>query len=289
MSEGMIAALLVGGFAASCLGGMLGMAGGVFIIPFLTVAIGLDIQTAIGVSLVSVIACSCSSAAPFLRERFTNIRLANLLEVATTSGALTGVLLLGVFPDPALYVLLALVMAISAQQMLVKRTSHENADPVAASTTAGLTNSLNLHSAYPVPPRGHLQPYQVQRLPMGVGLMYGAGLLSALLGIGSGVLKIPAMDSALRLPIKVSTATSNFMIGVTATAGAGAYLLQGRIDSSIAGPVVLGSVAGSVAGAHILMKISSSRVRLLFAIVLVVLALQMVLSGLGIHITGEAA
>jgi uncharacterized membrane protein YfcA len=128
--------------------------------------------------------------------------------------------------------------------------------------------------------------YQVQRLPLGMLLMHGAGLISALLGIGSGVLKIPAMDTALRLPLKVSTATSNFMIGVTAAASAGAYFLRGDIVPAVAGPVALGSVVGSVLGARVLLAVSSERVRLLFVMVLLALAIQMVLSGLGIDLVG---
>ena len=126
--------------------------------------------------------------------------------------------------------------------------------------------------------------YRVQRLPLGMLLMYGAGLISALLGIGSGVLKIPAMDTALRLPIKVSSATSNFMIGVTASASAGAYFLRGDIVPAVAGPVALGSVVGSLIGARILMAVSNERIRLLFVVVLVLLALQMALSGFGVQL-----
>jgi uncharacterized membrane protein YfcA len=129
----------------------------------------------------------------------------------------------------------------------------------------------------------------VQRLPAGMLLMYGAGLISALLGIGSGVLKIPAMDTALRLPIKVSTATSNFMIGVTAAASAGAYFLRGDIAPAVAGPVALGSVVGSILGARILMAVSNDKVRLLFVMILLVLAAQMFLSALGINLSGLRA
>jgi hypothetical protein len=126
--------------------------------------------------------------------------------------------------------------------------------------------------------------YRVRRMPLGMLLMYGAGLISALLGIGSGVLKIPAMDTALRLPIKVSSATSNFMIGVTAAASAGAYFVRGDIVPAIAGPVALGSVVGAVLGARILMVVSNERIRLLFVLVLVALAIQMLLSAFGIHL-----
>jgi uncharacterized protein len=143
---------------------------------------------------------------------------------------------------------------------------------------------LRLHSSYPDGALGRDVPYRVHRVPLGLGLMYGAGLISALLGIGSGVLKIPAMDTALRLPIKVSSATSNFMIGVTAAASAGAYFMRGNIVTSVAGPVALGSVVGAIAGARILMIVSNDKLRVLFVVVLVALGIQMLLSAFGIHL-----
>jgi uncharacterized membrane protein YfcA len=270
---------------ASALGGMLGMAGGIFIVPILTTFVHIDIRTAIGASIVSVIACSCGSAAPFLEGGLVNIRLAVVLETATTLGALTGVLLAGVIPAAYLFILFALILALSARQMLARRGGTAVAAAPSADTW-GWAGALRLDASYP--DRGRRVEYRVGRLPLGMLLMYGAGLISALLGIGSGVLKIPAMDTALRLPIKVSSATSNFMIGVTAAASAGAYFLRGDVVPSVAGPVALGSVAGSLIGARILMAVSNERVRLLFVVVLVALALQMALSGFGIKLGGPA-
>jgi uncharacterized protein len=267
---------------ASALGGMLGMAGGIFIVPVLTMFVHIDIRTAIGASLVSVIACSCGSASPFLKGGLVNIRLAVVLETATTLGALTGVLLAGVIPTAYLFILFALILALSAQQMLARRG--ETAAAATAADTWGWAGALRLDASYP--DRGRRVEYRVRRLPLGMLLMCGAGLVSALLGIGSGVLKIPAMDSALRLPIKVSSATSNFMIGVTAAASAGAYFLRGDIVPAVAGPVALGSVVGSLLGARILMAVSNERIRLLFVVMLVALAVQMALSGLGLKLGG---
>jgi uncharacterized protein len=268
---------------ASALGGMLGMASGIFIVPVLTMFGHLDIHVAIGASIVSVIACSCGGAAPFLRERLTDVRLAVVLETATTLGALCGVLLVGIIPVPALFLLFALVLLVSARQMLVRRSdpvvgasaTSSVAAATSAAAAAGWSASLALDSSYPDRALGREVPYRVQRVPMGMLLMYGAGLISALLGIGSGVLKIPAMDTALRLPIKVSSATSNFMIGVTAAASAGAWFLRGDIVSAIAGPVALGSVAGAVLGARVLMRLSNDKLRLMFVAILLVLAAQM--------------
>jgi uncharacterized membrane protein YfcA len=148
---------------------------------------------------------------------------------------------------------------------------------------------LRLDSSYPDRALGRDVAYRVQRVPLGLSLMYGAGLISALLGIGSGVLKIPAMDTALRLPIKVSSATSNFMIGVTAAASAGAYFLRGEIVTAIAGPVALGSVAGALLGARVLMRVSNDRLRVLFVAVLAALAVQMLLEAFGVHLFGASA
>jgi len=268
---------------ASALGGMLGMAGGIFVVPLLTIFGHVEIHTAIGASIVSVIACSCGGAAQFLNSRLTNVRLAIVLEIATTLGALTGVLLAGVVPVWCLFLLFAAALFLSAQQMLAKRGEPA---PLADSTSVDpWAATLRLDSSYPDGALGMDVPYQVQRMPLGMMLMYGAGLISALLGIGSGVLKIPAMDAALRLPIKVSSATSNFMIGVTAAASAGAYFMRGSIVTAVAGPVAIGSVIGAVIGARILMIVSNDRLRLLFVVVLVALGLQMLLAAFGIHLT----
>lgn len=271
---------------ASLLGSMLGMAGGIFIVPILTIFGHINIHTAIGASIVSVIACSCGSAAPFLKERLTNIRLAILLETATTFGALTGVLLTGIIPASYLFFLFAAVLTVSAQQMFAKRGAPINGTVLNVPHSRDWGTVLRLHAAYPDRVLGKDIEYQVRGIPVGMALMYGAGLISALLGIGSGVLKIPAMDTALRLPIKVSSATSNFMIGVTAAASAGAYFMRGDIIPIIAGPVALGAVMGSFLGVRILIAISSEKVRLLFVLVLLLLAVQMSFSAFGINLLG---
>ena len=268
--------------AASALGGMLGMAGGIFIVPLLTVFGHIEIHTAVGASIVSVIACSCGGAAPFLKNRLTNIRLAIVLEIATTTGALTGVLLAGIVPVSYLYLLFAVILLLSAHQMLARRRN-----PVVASAPAPASNwsdALELDSHYHDWELGREVTYRVHRVALGMVLMYGAGLISALLGIGSGVLKIPAMDMAMRLPIKVSSATSNFMIGVTAAASAAVYFMRGSIVTEVAGPVAFGSVLGAVIGGRILMGVSSDKLRLLFVVILVVLGIQMLLTVFGVHL-----
>ena len=261
----------------SAFGGMLGMASGIFIVPILTIFGHIDIRSAIGASIVSVIACSCSSAAPFLKARLTNVRLAIVLETATTAGALSGVLLAGAIPRSYLFLIFGVILLLSAHQMLAKRL-----DPVLASTSLRPAAGMwRLDSSYPDCALGGGIAYRVERLPIGMLFMYFAGLISALLGIGSGVLKVPAMDTALRLPIKVSSATSNFMICVTAAASAGAYLVRGYIVAPIAGPVALGSVVGAILGARFLLSFSNDRIRLLFVAALGALAVQMFLAAFG--------
>lgn len=278
-----VSGLFVAAFGASALGGVLGMASGIFIVPIFTLLFGIDIHVAIGASIVSVIACSCGSAAPFLKERLTNIRLAIVLETATTLGALSGVLLIGVVSTSFLYGLFAVILAISAKQMLARRREAVDAREPGARKWASI---LRLHASFPDRASGRDVNYQVGHVPLGLCLMYGAGLISALLGIGSGVLKIPTMDSALRLPIKVSSATSNFMIGVTASAGAGAYFMKNAIDIGMAGPVALGSVLGALVGARLLMWLPADRLRMSFVIVLALLAILMLLGAFGIHLVG---
>jgi hypothetical protein len=201
-----------------------------------------------------------------------------VLEVATTLGALSGVLLMGVVPVQALFLLFSVILLISARQILTRRVGR------GATADSHALRWPSLSGSYPDRDVGRDIPYHVDRLGLGMGLMYGAGLISALLGIGSGVLKIPAMDSALRLPIKVSSATSNFMIGVTAAASGAAYLAHGLVRPAIIAPVALGSVVGALIGAKLLIRFPADKLRLLFAGVLVLLALQMALQAFGVRI-----
>ncbi len=252
------------------------MAGGIFVVPLLTLFAGASFPTAVAVSLVSVIACSCASAPQFLSARLVNLRLAAVLELATVAGSVVGVLLVGSIAPGILYGLFAVVLLVSAAQMLRPRRS---AQPLGS----GWGERLRLASSAP-DAGGVDQRYHVGSLPIGLSLMFGAGTLSALLGIGSGVLKIPAMDAALRLPLKVSSATANLMIGVTATGTAAAYLILGKVDLVLAGPVVLGSVLGAVLGARAMVRVNGSVLRVAFVLVLAALAVPMGLTAFGIEI-----
>jgi uncharacterized protein len=258
--------------AAGFLGALTGLGGGVVIVPLLALGFGVDIRYAIGASLVSVIATSSGAAAAFVKEGFSNIRIGMFLEIATTLGALAGAALATRLSASVIAVVFGLVLAYSAY---LSGRPHSEAsgcsrpDPVAA--------RLRFDGSFPGP-EGE-QPYHVQNVGTGFGLMAVAGALSGLLGIGSGAVKVLAMDHAMRVPFKVSTTTSNFMIGVTAAASAGVYLSRGYIDPGLAMPVMLGVLAGSIIGAHVLVNTHARVLRKVFAAVILVLAVEMIYNG----------
>jgi uncharacterized membrane protein YfcA len=247
------------------------LGGGVVLVPLLTLGFGVDFRYAVGASLVSVIATSSGAAATYVREGYTNVRIGMFLEVATTVGALVGAALAGVISTPALAVVFGGVLLYSAYLSVRPKPEHvvRTADPLAA--------RLRLDGSYPTAEGD--REYHVQRVPLGFGLMFGAGTLSGLLGIGSGAVKVLAMDQAMCLPFKVSTTTSNFMIGVTAAASAGIYLARGYIDPGIAMPVMLGVLGGATLGSKVLTRAEPRVLRLVFALVIVFLALQMIYHG----------
>ncbi|HEY7220114.1 MAG TPA: sulfite exporter TauE/SafE family protein [Candidatus Binatia bacterium] len=261
---------------AGVLGSLLGLGGGIIIIPVLTLLFKVDIRYAIGASIVSVIATSSGAAAAYVRERMTNLRVAMVLELATSAGALTGAYLAGQLGVRWLYVIFGIVMGYSALMMFRKR--HEPAIDVPVG--APWADYLRLHSSYYDEASGREIIYRVARTRVGLGLMYVAGVVSGLLGIGSGALKVPAMDLAMRLPIKVSTATSNFMIGVTAAASAGVYFARGDIDPFVAAPVATGVLIGALLGSRLLGRLQSSTIRIVFVVVLLWVSGQMLLKGL---------
>ena len=266
------AALFGGSLAAGFVGSLTGLGGGVVIIPLLTIAFGVDIRYAIGASLVSVIATSSGAASAYVREGFSNIRIGMLLEIATAAGALLGAAIAAYVPTAALGILLGLVLIFSVFAPANKDVAGE---PLQEPNSLGFR--LQLNSAYPH--NGVMQEYSVKRVPLGFGLMGIAGMLSGLLGIGSGAVKVLAMDLAMGLPFKVSTTTSNFMIGVTAAASAGVYLHRGYIDPGIAMPVTLGVVAGSLTGARLLAGVQIKTLRMFFRAVIFALGIEMIYNG----------
>ena len=264
--------------AAGLIGALAGVGGGILVIPALTFGFGVDIHLAAGASIVSVIATSSGAAAAYVRDRMTDMRIGMFLELATTTGAVCGALLAAVVAPSFLYVLLGVILLGSAA-MQVARIDEETPPMDAPSQLAA---RLRLESSYPDRRLGREVSYSAHRIPLGFLMMWIAGLVSGLLGIGSGVLKVLAMDGAMRLPMKVSSATSNFMIGVTAAASAGIYLGRGDVDPQIAAPVALGVLTGALVGARLLHRISNRSVRLIFMPVLVAVGLETIGRGLGL-------
>jgi uncharacterized membrane protein YfcA len=260
-------------FTAGLLGALTGLGGGVVIVPLLSLAFGVDLRYAIGASLVSVIATSSGAAAAYVKEGFTNMRIGMFLELATTLGALTGAFVALLVSSSVIAVIFGGVLLISAWLSSRPRVEKPPAGP-----PDPWARRLRLDGTYPGPD-GPIA-YGVQRIPLGFGLMYIAGVLSGLLGIGSGAVKVLAMDQAMGIPFKVSTTTSNFMIGVTAAASAGVYLSRGYIDPRLAMPVVLGVLPGALLGAWILPRAKTVWLRRIFAVVIFALAIEMIYSGL---------
>lgn len=264
--------VLGGSILAGLIGALTGLGGGVVIVPLLTVFLGVDFHYAIGASLIAVIATSSGAAAAYVREGYSNVRIGMLLEVATTLGALLGAYLVALITVGWLGIIFGVVLLLSAYL-----TNRHETERLETTSPDPLATRLRLNGSYPTP--AGERSYLVQRIPLGFSLMFGAGTLSGLLGIGSGAFKVIAMDHAMRLPFKVSTTTSNFMIGVTAAASAGIYLHRGYIDPGLAMPVVLGVLVGARMGARVLVRVESRWLRLLFSIVVAIMGAQMIYHG----------
>ncbi len=264
--------LFGGAILAGFLGSLTGLGGGIVIVPLLTLGLGVDIRYAIGASLVSVIATSSGAASAYVREGYSNLRIGMFLEIATTTGALLGAFLAGMLSPNVIAIIFGVVLIYSAWISSRPRLEH-----APAHTSAPIANRLKLPSEYPV--HGEMVKYGVQNVGFGFGISGIAGILSGLLGIGGGAMKVIAMDHAMKLPFKVSTTTSNFMIGVTAAASAGIYLSRGYIDPALAMPVVLGVLLGSLVGVKVLGRSNPRTLRIIFSIVIFVLAIEMIYNG----------
>jgi uncharacterized protein len=262
----------MGSLLAGFLGSLTGLGGGVVIVPMLTLLFHVDIRYAIGAALVSVIATSSGAAAAYVKEGYSNVRVGMFLEIATTVGALVGAAVALHLHVSVIAVIFGLALIYSAFASLRDKSEHRT--DVAPDRIA---TWLRMDSSYPT--ENGITPYHVRGVPLGFGLMFGAGVLSGLLGIGSGAVKVLAMDQAMKLPFKVSTTTSNFMIGVTAAASAGIYLSRGYIDPGIAMPVMLGVLGGSLVGARVLAGAKVRTLRLVFAVVIGFLAVEMIYNG----------
>lgn len=260
---------------AGIVGSVLGLGGGIVVTPALTLLFGVDINHAIGASIISVIATSSGSAVAYIRDRITNLRVGMFLEIATTVGAITGAFIGALVAPKFLYFIFALLLLYSAYAM-VKKGKQEIPENVPNHPVA---EKLGLSGEYYDKALGKTVSYNVDRVYEGFGVMYGAGVISGLLGIGSGSFKVMAMDVFMKMPLKVSTATSNFMMGVTAAASAGIYLLRGDIVPVISAPVALGVLVGATVGSRIMQRLKSKTIRKLFIPVMVYIAFQMIYQG----------
>lgn len=267
------AIILLGSYFAGLLGSLTGLGGGFIIIPLLTLILHVDIHYAIGASIVSVIATSSGAAAAYVKEGITNIRIGMFLEIATTIGAFTGAVLAVYVPPGYIAIIFGTILIISAIMSLREKVDH------IVTVQTNLAKRLKLAGTFP--DQGKTITYGVTHVAGGFLMMIFAGLISGLLGIGSGALKVVAMDNVMRIPFKVSTTTSNFMIGVTAAASAVVYIQRGYIHPGIVMPVVIGVLLGALTGSKILVQsTSSSWLRWLFASIITIIAIQMIYNGI---------
>lgn len=277
------ALLMLGvGIFAGIMGSILGIGGGMIVTPIVTLAMGLDIKYAIGASIIAVIATSSGSTIAFLKDDVLNLRVAMFLEIATTIGAIIGALLTGAFDPMILYILFGSLLVFSSWNMYRKmRSGQEVLQHVTADKWA---EKFNLNSSYYDKNTKQQVDYQVENVPGGFLIMLGAGLVSGMLGIGSGAFKVMAMDGAMKMPLKPSSATSNLMMGVTAAASATVYFFNGSIRPDLAVPLALGILGGSTIGTRIMQVLPSKIIRLIFIPILLYLGLQMILKGFGVAI-----
>jgi hypothetical protein len=261
--------------AAGIVGSILGLGGGIIIVPSLTLLFGVSMRSAVAASTVSIIATSTGAAVAFLRDRLTNTRVAMWLEMGTATGALSGALIAGYLDQRFLFILFGLLLAYSGYNMFRTRKAELPGEVV----PDRLSKKLNLAGSYYDRMLGRRVEYQVTRTLPGLIIMYFSGAAAGLLGIGAGIFKVPAMDQVMRMPFKASTATSNFMIGVTAASGAVVYFARGDVKPLVAGPVVLGVLLGAVLGARLMVRMKTSTIRKLFIPLLVYTAIEMIYRG----------
>ena len=268
---------------AGFLGSLVGLGGGIIITPALTILFGFDIKYAIGASIVAVIATSSGSAIAFVKDHVSNMRVGMLLEVFTTAGGVVGALMAGVFSSKLLYIFFSLIQLNSFYGMLKKTgliTKVKKEEEIIENDK--YADKYKLNSTYYDKATGETVKYNVTNVPQGSLVMFGAGFASGLLGIGSGAFKVVALDTYMKLPIKVSTATSNFMMGVTATASALIYFFNGTINPVVAAPIAIGTLIGSRTGAKVMQRLDAKYIRYIFLPILLFTIINMLLKGLGV-------
>lgn len=261
---------------AGVFGSILGLGGGIIIVPVLTLVFKVPMLTAVAASTISIIATSTGAAVAFLRDRLTNTRVAMWLEMGTSFGALSGALLAGYLSQRVLFILFGILLAYSGYNMFKARKSElpEGVEP------DRLSRTLRLHGSYLDRQLGRQVDYQVTGTVPALIIMYFSGIAAGLLGIGAGIFKVAAMDQVMKMPFKASSATSNFMIGVTAVSGAIVYFARGDIKPLIAGPVVLGVLLGAILGARLMVRLKATTIRKLFIPLIIYTAIEMIYRGL---------
>lgn len=262
-----------GSFVAGVFGSLVGVGGGIIVVPLLTLILGVPIHYAIGASIVSVIATSSGAASSYVKKGMANLRVAMLLEVATAGGAVAGAMLAGYAPEKLLYLAFGAILIYTALSMIRKRGTGRPPVPDA------VADRLKLHSSYYDDSEKREIHYRVTRTPLGFAVSGFAGLMSGLLGIGGGAIKVPMMNLAMNIPLKVCTATSNFMIGVTAAASATVYFLRGDVSPFITAPVACGVLLGAMTGSQLMPRIHTTWLKRLFVVVLIITASQILWKG----------
>ncbi|GAJ26916.1 membrane protein [Liquorilactobacillus sucicola DSM 21376 = JCM 15457] len=268
------------GLFAGTMGAILGLGGGIIITPIVTLAFGLDIKYAIGASIIAVIATSSGSTIAFLKDDVLNLRVAMFLEIATTIGAIVGAFLTGIIDPSFLYVIFGALLVFSSWNMY--RKLRAGAEVFHSPQHNKLADKFKLNSSYYDKNLKKQINYQVDNIPTGLTIMFGAGIASGMLGIGSGAFKVMALDNAMKMPLKPASATSNLMMGVTATASATIYFFNGSIRPDIAVPLALGILVGAAIGSRIMQLLPARIIRGIFIPVLLYLGLQMILKGMGV-------
>lgn len=270
------------GVIAGIFGAILGIGGGMIVTPILTLGLGLDIKYAIGASIIAVIATSSGSTIAYLRDEMLNLRVAMFLEIATTVGAVLGAVLTGVLNATFLYFLFGALLVFTTYNMIRKLMSKNGESPSVKDDK--LATQLNLNGTYYDKALNKQVDYQVENVPGGFSMMFGAGFASGLLGIGSGAFKVLAMDTIMHMPLKPSSATSNLMMGVTAAASAMVYFFNGSIKPGIAAPLAIGIIVGALIGSRIMTRLKPRLIRMIFVPVMLYLGIQMIAKGFGVTI-----
>ena len=272
--------ILLVSIVAGFVGALFGLGGGVLIIPFLTLVEGVPVPLAVGASIVSVVATSSASAATYVQDHLTNLRLGMFLEIGTVAGAITGAFVSVFLPASALFILFGIILLYATMVMIRAR----GVDFPANVRPDKTSRILALGSQYEDQSLNRVVKYEVTRTPLTVFIGYFAGIVSGLLGVGGGIINVPTMNLVSKIPVKVASATSNFMIGVTAAASASVYLLRGDVHPLLAAPLIIGVVGGALLGTRVLKVTPPTRVKVAFGILLAAISLLMILKGFNLPV-----